>query len=143
MVIQGYAAPKATVRIFIDGSEVGTVGVNILSGQYRYVMSTDSLSAGRHSALATQTFGGIQSDSSSQQSFTVSTLANPRADLNGDGTLSIKDLSIYLSLLKNLGVDLGTLHTLDKNLLNALDLNGDGVLNVQDLSIMLKAASNR
>ncbi len=139
ITIQGYAAPKGTVRIFVDGNEAGSVLVNAVSGQYRYSLPTDDLEVGRHSIQARQTVGGVQSDGSSQQSFTVSSLANPRLDLNGDGIVSIKDMSIYLSYLKNLGAGIGNLNTIDKNLLRVLDLNGDGALNVQDLSILLAA----
>ncbi len=139
IIIQGYATPKATVRIFVDGNEVGSVLVNAVSGQYRYGLPTDNLDEGRHSVQARQTVGGVQSDGSSQQSFTVSALANPRLDLNGDGIVNVKDISIYLSYLKNLGAGIGNLNTVDKNLLRVLDLNGDGVLNVQDLSILLAA----
>ncbi|HUX36013.1 MAG TPA: dockerin type I repeat-containing protein, partial [Candidatus Paceibacterota bacterium] len=139
IIVQGYATPKSTVRIFVDGNEAGSVVVNALSGQYRYTLPTDNLDAGRHSVQARQIVGATQSDGSSQQSFTVSTLANPRLDLNGDGVIDIKDISIYLSYLKNLGADLGNLNTIDKNLINVLDINGDGNLNVQDLSILLRA----
>lgn len=137
IVIQGYATPKATVKIFVDGNDAGLIVVNNASGQYRYSLSTDNLDEGRHSVQARQTVNGVQSDGSNQQSFTVSTLANPKLDLNGDGVVDIKDISIYLSYLKNLGADLGNLHTIDKNLIRVLDLNGDGALNVQDLSILL------
>ena len=46
-----------------------------------------------------------ESDFSNQESFTVSPLANPKLDLNGDGVVDIQDLSIFLSYVKNLSVD--------------------------------------
>jgi len=141
IIIQGYAAPKSTVTILVDGNNVGTITVNNSSGQYRFVLSADNFATGRHSVSAIQVHDKTQSDSSSQQSFTVSPLANPKLDLNGDGTIDIKDLSIYLSYLKNLGAGVNGFNTADKNLLRVLDLNGDGKLDVRDLSIFLRAAS--
>ncbi len=140
VVLQGYAEPQSVVTLFVDGNKVGTVVVNDTSGQYRYVFDTTGLSVGRHSVAATQIYNKIQSNGSSQQSFTVSPLANPKLDLNGDGTVDIKDISIYLSYLKNLGAGVASFNTADKNLLRVLDLNGDGKLDVQDLSILLHAA---
>ena len=140
VIVQGYAAPKGTVALFVDGKTVGTITVNDPSGQYRYVLDTTGLATGRHSVAAVQTVNTIQSDSSSQQSFTVSPLANPKLDLNGDGVVDVKDISIYLSYLKNLGAGVISFNTTDPNLLRVLDLNGDGQLNVQDLSILLHAA---
>ncbi len=139
IVIQGYATPQATVTVSVDGTSVGTVTVNNVSGQYRYVLDTNSLATGRHSVGATQTYDKIQSDNSSQQSFTVSPLANPKLDLNGDGVIDIKDVSIYLSYLKNLAADATGYHTTDPNLLRVLDLNGDGKIDAQDISILLHA----
>jgi hypothetical protein len=139
-VIQGYASPQSTVTLLVDSNEAGTVTVNDPSGRYRYVLDTSGLATGRHSVAAIQVFNKIQSDGSSQQSFAVSSLADPKLDLNGDGAIDIKDISIYLSYLKNLGAGLGSFNTTDKNLLRVLDLNGDGKLDVQDLSILLHAA---
>ena len=143
IVIQGYAALKSTVTILVDGNNIGTVTVNNSSGQYRYVLNAADLVIGRHSIAAFQVYNKIQSDSSSQQSFAVSPLANPKLDLNGDGVVDIKDISIYFSYLKNLGAGINGFNTIDKNLLRVLDLSGDGKLDVQDLSILLRAARLR
>ncbi len=204
LVITGYATPKATVELFVDGAAAGTVVVNDPSGKYTYPLDTDSLSFGRHAVWAIQkyaeravevsgyenpfseneifvndatngavltknasgtyiafipaqtggTTGGAipvtigatytkqaESDFSNQQSFTISPLQDPKLDLNGDGVIDIKDLSIFLSYLKTLNAGLTNFHIVDPTLVKVLDFNGDGVVDVNDLNILMAAIS--
>jgi hypothetical protein len=200
VVIAGYATPKATVELFIDGNPAGTIVVNDPSGKYNYTLDTDGLSAGRHAVWAIQKYaeqailvsgytnplskdelfvsdatngtllsknasgtytfapavtGGTdntlpvtlgqvytkqaESDFSNQQSFTISPLANPKLDLNGDGVVDVRDLSIFLAYLKNLNTSLTNFHIVDPNIVQTLDLNGDGVVDINDLNILSSA----
>jgi len=202
LVITGYATPKATVELFIDGNAAGTVLVKDPTGKYIYPLNTDTLGFGRHSVWAIQknsqsatqvsgytnslskdeifvddatngviisksTSTGLyafvpaitggtggsslpvvvgqmyqkqaESDFSNQQSFTISPLSNPKLDLNGDGVVDIKDLSIFLSYLKTLNVAVTSFHISDPNIVKTLDFNGDGTVDVNDLSILAAA----
>ncbi len=206
LVITGYATPKATVELFVDGAAAGTVVVNDPSGKYTYPLDTDSLGFGRHAVWAIQKYaegavevlgyenpfseneifvndatngalltknasgtytafipaqtagtnGGAvpvtigatytkqaESDFSNQQSFTISPLQNPKLDLNGDGVIDIKDLSIFLSYLKTLNAGLTNFHIVDPTIVKVLDFNGDGVVDVNDLNILMAAISQQ
>ena len=197
--VTGYATPKATVELFIDGNAAGTVLVNDPTGKYTYPLNTEALGSGRHSVWAIQKYaesaaevagytnslsedeifindatngtlvvknassglyafvpaitggtgGGIlpvvvgqmyvkqaESDFSNQQSFTISPLADPQLDLNGDGVIDIKDLSIFLSYIKNLSADVTNFHVTDPTIVKALDFNGDGAVDGSDLKIL-------
>jgi hypothetical protein len=199
LVVTGYATPKATVELFIDGNPAGTVLVNDPLGKYSYPISTDNLGLGRHAiwaiqknaesatevsgysnslskdeifiddatngALLTKNASGAyafmpaatatgmgegalpvvvgqpytkqaESDFSNQESFTISPLSDPMLDLNGDGVIDIKDLSIFLSYVKSLNAVLTNFHLTDPNLVKTLDFNGDGVVDVKDLAIL-------
>jgi hypothetical protein len=203
VTITGYATPKATVVLFVDGDPAGTVTVNDPSGKYSYAIATDGFATGRHAVWAVQKYeesavevsgymnslsqnelfidaatkgtlftenasgtytfipaatGGTagvfpiavsqvyakqaESDFSNQQSFTVSPLANPKLDLNGDGAVTVGDLSIFLSYLKNLNANLTNFHISDLNIVQTLDFNGDGVVDATDLNILLAAIQN-
>jgi len=202
LVVTGYATPKATVKLFVDGNPAGTVSVNDPTGRYTYPLDTDTLGLGRHAVWAIQTYaerattvsgytnslsqdeifvndstigtlltkgasgtytafvpavtGGTggsylpvtlgqvytkqaESDFSNQQSFTISPLANPKLDLNGDGVINIKDLSVFLADLKSLNANLTSFHIVDPTLVRTLDFNGDGVVDVNDLNILESA----
>ena len=80
-----------------------------------------------------------ESDFSNQKSFTVSPLQNPKLDLNGDGAIDIRDLSIFLSYLKNLNANLANFNIVDPSIVQVLDFNGDGVVDVNDLNILSAA----
>lgn len=202
LILTGYATPRATVELFVDGNAAGTVLINDPSGKYAYALDTDTLGFGRHSVWAIQknaqsvtqisgytnslsndeifiddatngilitksatsglyafvpaltggTGGGVlpvvvgqmytkqaESDFSNQQSFTVSPLANPKLDLNGDGVIDIRDLSIFLAYLKNLNASMTNFHIVDPTLVKVLDFNGDGIVDAGDLNILVAA----
>jgi hypothetical protein len=203
LVVMGYATPKATVELFVDGNAAGTILVNDPSGKYRSALATDNLSSGRHSVWAIQkyaesaveilgyansfsqnelfvddsTSGALitknasgtyaifvpaitdgtikvrpvtvssmytkqaESDFSNQQSFTISPLADPKLDLNGDGVIDIRDMSIFLSYLKNLTANLVNFHVVDPTIVRVLDFNGDGVVDGNDLKILSAAVA--
>jgi hypothetical protein len=140
VTVQGYAMPKGTVTLWVDGVAIGTITVNNISGQYSYVLSTDKLSDGQHSIAATQTYNGVQSSISSQQTFTVSPLANPGLDFAGTGVIGVQDISIYLSYLRDYLSGITNFNTVDPNILRILDLNHDGKVDAQDISILLHDA---
>ncbi len=137
--ITGYATPKSTVTVMIDGAVINKILVTDPTGKYQDILTTDNLAVGRHSISAFDTFNGTQSDTSDQLSFTISPLVNPRLDLNGDGVIDIKDLSIFLTYLQNIGANLTNFSTTNPDLVRALDFVGDGVVDLKDLSIMLEA----
>ncbi len=60
----------------------------------------------------------------SAQSAAISVKLLARTDLNGDGTVGILDLSVFLSNWGLTGA-------------NASDFNRDGVVNILDLSVLL------
>jgi hypothetical protein len=83
-----------------------------------------------------------ESDFSNQESFTISPLANPKLDLNGDGVVNIGDLSIFLSYLKNLNANLTTFHIMDPTIVKTLDVNGDNVVDIKDINILESAIAS-
>ena len=137
--ILGYATPKSTVTVMIDSTVVNKILVTDPTGKYVDVLTTDNLPVGRHSITAFDTFDGIQGDNSDQESFTISPLANPRLDLNGDGTVNYENLNIFLADLKNIGANLANFRVTNPDLVRLLDFNNDGAVDVQDLSVLLQA----
>ena len=74
-----------------------------------------------------------ESDYSPTNTFMVSRLILPKTDLNGDGTVNIKDLSIFLSSWGLKG----------ESQKKIIDFNNDGETNISDFSIFIRTIKNK
>jgi hypothetical protein len=140
--VSGYTNSLSQDEIFIDDATNGVlVAKNTSSGLYAFVPAiTGGTGGGVLPVVVGQMYTKqAESDFSNQESFTISPLANPMLDLNGDGIVDIKDLSIFLSYLKNLSVDVANFHITNPNIVKTLDFNRDGVVDVNDLGILSAA----
>ncbi len=129
LIISGYATPGSAIEIKVDNvldykTMAGT------DGRYRLSINTQRFGTKDHFITARQVDAeGKKSDYSSMKNFTVSLLAYPRADLNGDGSINVGDWSMFLSRWNSTSGDLKV----------SLDMNGDDKVDVADLSIFFKA----
>ncbi|MCX6780899.1 MAG: hypothetical protein NT003_02155 [Candidatus Magasanikbacteria bacterium] len=122
----GYAAPQVGIQIELDHDILYETTSND-RGAYELLINTARFEPGMHSVRARQlsAFTNRPSEYSLSKNFNVSTLTVPKADLNNDGTIDIRDSSIFLELYRQ------------KN--KKADLNNDGKVDVSDLSIFLRA----
>lgn len=124
--VSGYAAPGAAVQADVDGNQKfeTTAGAD---GAYQLLISTANMPVGSHAVKARQQeVGGVlYSDYSATRKFAVSSLALPKADMNGDGKIDVADLSIFSVLWKQKDPK--------------ADMNNDGKIDAADLSIFLRA----
>ena len=127
-------------QIFVDDATNGTlIAKNASSGLYAFIPAITGTGGGVLPVVVGQTYTKqAESDFSNQESFTVSPLANPKLDLN-IRRVDIKDLSIFLSYLKNLNADVINFHITDPTIVKTLDFDGDGVVDVRDLDILMAA----
>ncbi|MCL5733943.1 MAG: dockerin type I domain-containing protein [Patescibacteria group bacterium] len=125
--ITGYAAPDAEVDAFIDNA-IATSTQSDSKGYYSIYIPPSVLSVGDHFVKTRYSLSsGQASDFSDSQAFNVSSLAYPKADLNGDGSITISDWSIFLYRW----------NSKDPTLRATLDINGDGKVDITDFSIFL------
>lgn len=125
--ILGYAAPSSPVEVLIDNTPWGQT-ISSASGFYTFATSTAGLTLADHTVKARFILsGGIKSDFSLEKIFRVSTLAFPKADLNGDGMVNITDWSIFLFRWGSS----------DATLKSGVDFNSDGRVDISDFSIFL------
>ena len=122
----GYGNQNTKIRVQIDGG-ISYETKTDAQGAYQILINTSLLSLDRHSLQARQQDPTTKkySDPSLLRNFLVSSLSLPKADLNGDGKIDARDLSIFNTLYKNK----------DKQ----VDLNNDGKIDLTDLSIFLRA----
>jgi hypothetical protein len=127
----------------VDDSTIGTLITQNASGTYAFALAANETEGGfRPVSVGTQYTKHAESDFSNQESFTVSPLADPKLDLNGDGIVDIGDLGVFLSYLKNLNANLTTFHILDSTIVKALDFNGDGIVDIKDLDMLESAIAS-
>ncbi|MBI5004677.1 MAG: DNRLRE domain-containing protein [Candidatus Lloydbacteria bacterium] len=125
---QGYAAPKSSVVVEIDGILKEEVKSEE-DGLWSFATSTASFRIGNHYARVKQTgASGKESEFSSSRAFRVSLLAVPKSDLNNDDKITIADWSIFLFRWGSK----------DTALRSKIDMNNDGKIDISDLSIFLK-----
>jgi len=141
--ISGYTNSSSQDEIFVDDSTIGTLITQNASGTYAFALAANETEGGfRPVSVGTQYTKHAESDFSNQESFTVSPLADPKLDLNGDGIVDIGDLGVFLSYLKNLNANLTTFHILDSTIVKALDFNGDGIVDIKDLDMLESAIAS-
>ena len=127
--IAGFATPNHTVELELDGTTYGAAKADA-SGFWTIAMDTTYLAYGEHSARVRQVAAdGSASNFSFTRVFELSKLPSPKADLNIDATVDIRDWSIFLFRWghKDEGVRLQN------------DMNGDGAISIFDFSIFLQA----
>jgi len=122
----GYAAPGNVLEFEIDG-KVLTRKVTIpAGGLYKLLYNTDEMGFGSHNVRVRQVTGKNQrSDYSIQKSFELTDYIITAADLNKDGKIDVRDLSIFNALWYNP----------KSPTRNKIDLNNDGKVDIQDFSI--------
>lgn len=129
MAVAGAATPGNKVTIAVDGQPISETTASA-DGIYRTRFATTGLDFGSHVLQARQhNQEGRESDHSPQALFTVSEITVPRADLNGDGILTIGDWSIFLGRWRGQSAALQ----------ETIDLNGDGRVTISDFSIFIRA----
>lgn len=135
--VSGYMNPASENELFVDDATNGTLLAKDTSGAYTFALAKTETEGGyRPVSVGPSYIKQAESDFSNQESFTVSPLADPKLDLNGDGVVNVNDLSIFLSYLKSLNADLVNFHILNPNLVKTLDFNSDGVVDMKDLTIL-------
>ncbi|HUC31338.1 MAG TPA: dockerin type I repeat-containing protein [Candidatus Paceibacterota bacterium] len=141
--VSGYMNSLSENELFVDDATNGTLLTENASGTYAFVPATDETENGFRPVTVGQPYTKqAESDFSNQESFTVSPLADPKLDLDGDGVIDIGDLSIFLSYLKNLDASLTNFNIVDPNIVKTLDFNGDGVVDIKDLNILEAAIAS-
>ena len=129
VLVSGYATPGSSIEIKVDDILNYRTAAGS-DGFYKLALNTQNFGAKDHFITARQVDGrGNNSDYSAMKNLTVSLLAYPRADLNGDGLIDVSDWSIFLSRWNSNSNDLRI----------TLDMNGDGKVDITDLSVFLKA----
>jgi len=137
VAVSGYTNSLSQDEIFADDSTIGTLLAQNASGTYAFTLAASESEGGyRPVTVGVAYVKQAESDFSNQESFTISPLANPKLDLNGDGVINLDDLSIFLSYLKNLNASLTTFQILNPTIVKTLDFNGDGIVDVKDLDIL-------
>lgn len=127
--IAGFATPHHTVELELDGTTYGEAKADA-SGVWTIAMDTTYLAYGEHSARARQVAAdGRASNFSFTRVFALSKLSSPKADLNADAAVDIRDWSIFLFRWGHEDADV--------RLRN--DMNGDGTISIFDFSIFLQA----
>ena len=127
--IAGFATPNHTVELELDGTTYGAAKADA-SGFWTIAMDTTYLAYGEHSARVRQVAaGGRASNFSFTRVFELSKLPSPKADLNADAVVDVRDWSIFLFRWghEDDGVRLQN------------DMNGDGAISIFDFSIFLQA----
>lgn len=118
LAVSGSAMPNTGVLV-----QVGDVSYETKSddaGTYTMLINTARLTPGKISIRArSSAISDFGYDYSLTKTFTITATAVPKADLNADGVVNIKDFSIFLS--------------------HPVDMNGDGKVDSTDISIFLRA----
>ncbi|MFA6339087.1 MAG: fibronectin type III domain-containing protein, partial [Candidatus Paceibacterota bacterium] len=129
VTVVGFATPKNIVSVEIDDKIKKEVNAGN-DGSYKVAMETGALEFGTHSIRVKQIdpTQKRESDYSPTNTFIVSNLTSPKTDLNGDGSVNIKDWSMFLSRW----------NSKDESQKKALDLNGDGKVDILDFSMFIR-----
>lgn len=129
VTVVGYGTPESSIETEVDGNIIDQKADVQPDGSYKISFNTGELDFGSHAIKSRQEGrGGTKSDFSPQKIFVVSKLFTPKTDLNNDGIIDIKDLSIFLSRWQSK----------DESLRQLDDLNGDGKIDIKDFSIFIR-----
>lgn len=127
--VTGFATPHHTVELELDGEKYGEAKADA-SGEWTIAMDTTYLAYGEHSARVRQVAAdGRASNYSFTRVFVLSKLPSPKADLNADAAVDIRDWSIFLFRWEHE----------DAAVRLQNDMNGDGTISIFDFSIFLQA----
>jgi hypothetical protein len=129
VTIQGYATPQSKIDFTIDRQSFNYDTTVDASGFYKILFNTANLDFGSHSVQTRQRLTDSRLSASSPQAlFNVSQLFTVKTDLNNDGVVDVKDLSIFLSFWSSI----------DINARKKIDFNNDGVADIKDFSIFVR-----
>lgn len=134
LTAHGYALPGSTVSVEIDNT-IKKETTASKDGSYNVEVATGALDFGPHRVRAKQVLSEEkrESDFSPTNTFVVSRLLLPKADVSGDGKVDIKDWSMFLSRWASK----------DKEQKKIIDFNGDGKVDISDFSIFVRAIRKR
>ncbi len=118
IVGSGSSIPSATVVVHMGTRSYETR--SDAAGQYRVLINTAPITPGKYSLRARVVHPQHTSyEYSLTRLVTIIPNSVPKADLNGDGAITLKDMSIFLA--------------------HPVDLNNDKIVNAMDMSIFLRA----
>ncbi|MCE9548853.1 hypothetical protein K8Q98_00405 [Candidatus Nomurabacteria bacterium] len=118
IVVSGSTVPN--VGVLVDAGDASFETRSDDSGFYEITINTARFMPGKISIRARSSLiSKLGYDYSLSKIVTISFTTVPKADLNQDGAINIKDLSIYLA--------------------KPVDMNSDGQVNITDTSIFLRA----
>jgi hypothetical protein len=125
----GYAAPGNMLEFEVDGKIINQTTAISANGQYKLLINTNEYAFGKHVVRVRQvTSKGLRSDFSITKAFELVNYIITSADLNKDGQIDVRDLSIFNALWYN-----------PKSPERMkIDLNGDGKVDIQDFSIFTR-----
>jgi hypothetical protein len=132
--ITGSAMPNYQVGLMIDGIKTGQAVTTDSSGNYKFLYNTYPLSLGEHTLRVRQVDSqGVASDYSIEKTFIITKTFVPKADLNNDDKIDIKDWGIFMARYKSV----------DQNILKTIDMNNDGKTNETDLYLFITVLNSR
>ena len=127
---EGYAVPGAAIEASVDGTLVKPTGTADSTGYYKILYNTASLALGSHKVRVRQiNSDGTRSDYSLLISFNVTKVFISVGDLNGDGVVDARDVSIFVSRY----------YSKDPTVRITLDLNNDGKVDIEDVGIFAQS----
>ncbi|MBI2099385.1 hypothetical protein HYT45_03180 [Candidatus Uhrbacteria bacterium] len=136
LTVTGYVSPLSRVEMELDQRRFSDFVKAGSDGFYKFTLNTSNLAYGRHIIKARQIdVAGNPSDLPAGEAFMITRVFAPKTDLNSDGIIDIKDLSIFLTKWRSK----------DEAVRKQIDFNGDGKVNISDLGIFaqtLKRAKN-
>lgn len=130
--IIGKAMPSYKIQLMVDGLKSSETTTADKDGNYDLNFNTYRLVIGEHKLKVRQIDdSGKTSDYSIEKNFQITKNYISKADLNNDGIVDIKDLSIFISKYKS-----G-----EENVRQSVDLNGDSKVDTTDISLFMEALS--
>jgi hypothetical protein len=133
MGVRGSAMPGYKVELMVDGEKAPESVVAGSDGTYDLIFNTYRLGLGQHTLKVRQIDSrGKASDYSIEKTFLLTKTFSPKADLNSDGVVDIRDWSIFVIRYA----------TIDNQERDTIDLNGDGEIDTEDLSLFMEALTN-
>lgn len=120
IVVTGSTIPNAGV--LVEAGDVSYEAKSDMNGQYKVAINTARFTPGKLSIRArSSVVSDFGKDFSPSKTVIIAATTAPQSDLNGDGVVTMADLSIFLA--------------------HPVDLNKDGKINAADVSIFLRAFS--